>query len=118
MFSSPISKHEMEFYVETIYWGDILFMEICIISNNHFSVLSEEKIIGSAAFPRRSAIMSSTPTRFPETGHCSDKPASYLCTQIHRRGSVPWSKAVSPAQDITLSPIVLSSLLIKAVLPL
>lgn len=33
MFSSPISKHEMEFYVETIYWGDILFMEICIISN-------------------------------------------------------------------------------------
>lgn len=65
MFSSQISKHELEFYGETIFWENILFIEICIIISNHFSILSEEKIIGSAAFSGRSAIVSFP--SFPET---------------------------------------------------
>lgn len=40
---SQISKHEMEFYLDIIYWENILFTEISIIINNHFNVLSEGK---------------------------------------------------------------------------
>lgn len=83
---SQISKYEMEFYLDIIYWENILFTEISIIINNHFNVLSEEdgKNTGSAAFPWRSAIMSFSP--FPDTGHGTDKPASYLCRQPCKRG--------------------------------
>lgn len=33
----------MEFYLDIIYWENILFTEISIIINNHFNVLSEGK---------------------------------------------------------------------------
>lgn len=82
---SQISKHEMEFYLDIIYWENILFTEISIIINNHFNVLSEgKKKTGSAAFPWRPAIVSCPPS--PYTGHCTDKPASYLCRQTCKRG--------------------------------
>lgn len=43
MFSSPISKRGMEFYLETTYWEDVLFTEISLIISHHFNVLSEGK---------------------------------------------------------------------------
>lgn len=43
MFSSQVSKHEMKFYLKTIYWKNVLFMKISVIISNHFNVLSEEK---------------------------------------------------------------------------
>ena len=41
-----------------------------------------------------------SPPSSPETGHCADKAASYLCKATCEEATV------SPAQDITLSPIV------------
>ena len=43
MFSSQISKHGVEFYLETRYWESVLFTEISLIISNHFNVLSEDK---------------------------------------------------------------------------
>lgn len=84
MFSSQIPKHEMKFYVETIFWENILFTEICIIIGNHFSIQSEEKIIGSAAFSGRSAIVSPLlpETQWPLLRHRHS--GRYLCGQIDR----------------------------------
>lgn len=107
MFSSQISKHGMEFYLETRYWENVLFTEISLIISNHFNVLSEEKHNWLSS-SWRSAIVSSPSS--PETGHCAEKPASYLCRPTYEGGQCAtctvWSGAVSPAQDITLSPIV------------
>lgn len=36
--SSQISKHKMEFYLETTYWENVLATEIAIIVSNHFNV--------------------------------------------------------------------------------
>lgn len=106
MFSSQIPKHEMKFYVETIFWENILFMEICIIIGNHFSIQSEAKIIGSAAFSGRSATVSFP--SFPRR-HCSEKAAGYLCGQIDERGRhaacAAQSGAVSPARTEHLPPL-------------
>lgn len=49
-FSSQISKHGMEFYLDTIYWGNTLFMEIGIIMNHHFNVLSKGGKNGLSSF--------------------------------------------------------------------
>lgn len=62
MFSSQISKHEMEFHLEAIYWENTLFLEISMLINHHFNVLSEEEKMGSAAFSWRSDIMSFPPS--------------------------------------------------------
>ena len=43
MFSSHISKCGTEVYLETVYWENVLFMEISLIISSHFNVLSEEK---------------------------------------------------------------------------
>lgn len=97
----------MEFYLETTYWENVLFTEISLIISHHFNVLSEEKkIIGSAAFSWRSAIVSPPPS--PETNHCAEKPAGYLCSPTYERGHradcTVWSGQFSPAQGIHFLP--------------
>ena len=108
MFSSLISKRGMEFYLETAYWEDVLFTEISLIISHHFNVLSEGKKNGSAAFSWRSAIVSPPPS--PETSHCAEKPAGYLYNPTYERGHhadcAVWSGQFSPAQNMTLSPII------------
>ena len=66
----------------------------------------KKKIIVSAAYSWRSAIVSPPPS--PETSHCTEKPASYLCSPTYERGHCAdcpvWSGQFSPAQDIHLLP--------------
>lgn len=76
MFSSQISKSEMKLYLETVYWENILFLEISIIISNHCNALSEEEknCLGSATFSWRSATVSFL-----------SLPASQATAQINRQ---------------------------------
>lgn len=118
MSSSQIPKHEMKFYVEIIFWENILFVEICIIIGDHFSIQSEEKIIGSAAFSGRSAIVSFPSFRRRRGSH---KAAGSLCGQIEERGPRRLCRAVRggfPRPGQNTFPLCPPSPSVKAVLPL
>lgn len=62
MFSSHTSKHEMEFHLEAMCWENTLFLEIAMLTNHHFNVLSEEGKMGSAAFSWRPDTVSFPPS--------------------------------------------------------
>ena len=51
-----------------------------------------------------------SPPPSPETSHCAEKPAGYLYNPTYERGHhadcAVWSGQFSPAQDMTLSPII------------
>lgn len=81
MFSSQVSKHEMNFYLKTIYWKDVLFVKISVIISNHFNVLSEEKKnwlssflldVSHCEFPRPPPRQATALTTLPLT--CGDRP--------------------------------------------
>ena len=74
MFSSPISKRGMEFYLETAYWEDVLFTEISLIISHHFNVLSEGKKKWFSSF-------------LLEVSHCESSPFPWdkpLCREARR----------------------------------